>query len=148
MSAMKHVLLVAIVALAMLSVAGCLGQSDKGRAQDKYDNLVTEANGQVAVVANISDQHRLYTMTEPEMKTWLANYRSQLVVLQNDVNVTNAAGVELKSYLSPGSSDNTTVTTNEASLQLILQQYLSDYNNNAGGYNTHWGEEHGMVPLL
>lgn len=148
MSTMKRVLIVAIVALAMLSVAGCLGQSDKGRAQDKYDNLVIEANGQIAVVANISDQHRLYSMTEPEMKSWLAEYRSQMAVLQNDVNVTNAAGVELKNYLSPGSSDYSTMTSNEASLQQVLQQYTTDYNNNANGYNTHWGVEHGMVPLL
>lgn len=148
MSTMKRVLIVAIVALAMLSVAGCLGQSDKDRAQDKYDNLVTEANSQIAVVANISDQHRLYSMTEPQMKTWLADYRSQMVVLQNDVNVTNAAGVEFKNYLSPGSSDYATMTSNEASLQQVLQQYSTDYNNNANGYNTHWGEEHGVVPLL
>lgn len=148
MSTMKRVLIVAIVALAMLSVAGCLGQSDKDRAQEKYDNLVTGANSQIAVVANISDYHRLYSMTEPETRAWLADYRSQLVVLQDDVNATNAAGVELKTYLSPDSSNYATTNRNEASLQQILQQYVSEYNNSASSYNSHWGEEYGKVPLL
>jgi hypothetical protein len=148
MSAMKRVLIIVIVALAMLSVAGCLGQSDKDKAQEKYDNLVTGANSQIAVVSNISDQHRLYSMTEPETKAWLAEYRSQITMLQNDVNDTNAAGVQLKTYLSPGSSNYATTTTNEASLLQILQQFVSDYNNSANGYNSHWGVEHGMVPLL
>jgi outer membrane murein-binding lipoprotein Lpp len=148
MSALKRVLFVAIVAVAMLSVAGCLGQSDKDRAQEKYDNLVTDVNDQIAVVANISDQHRLYSMTQPETKAWLDEYRSQLTVLQNDVNVTNAAGVTLKTYLSPDSSNYAATNRNEASLQQILQQYVTEYNNSANGYNSHWGVEHGLVPLL
>jgi protein involved in sex pheromone biosynthesis len=148
MSTMKRVLIVAIVALAMLSVAGCLGPSDKDRAQEKYDNTITEANSQITVVANISDQHRLYSMTEPETKAWLTKYRSQIAVLQDDVNATNAAEVDLKSYLSPSSGNYATMTSNEASLKQIVQQYVSDYNNSANGYNSHWGQEHGVVPLL
>ncbi len=55
------------------------------------------------------------------MKVWLAEYRTELAALQNDVNVTNAAGAELKAYLSPGSSDYATMTSNEASLQQNLE---------------------------
>ena len=148
MSAIKRLLIIAIITLAMLSVAGCLGQSDRDKAQDKYDKLVIETNSQIAVVWNVSNQQNLYAMAEPEMKVWLTEYRTQLEALQNNVNVTKAAGVELKAYLSPGSSDYATMTSNEASLQQNLVEYLRDYNYNAGGYNTHWGEEHGMVPLL
>jgi outer membrane murein-binding lipoprotein Lpp len=148
MSAIKRLLIIAIVVLAMLAVAGCLGQSDRDKAQDKYDKLVIETNDQIAAVWNVSNQQNLYSMAEPEMKAWLAEYRTQLVALQNDVNATRAAGIELKTYLSPGSSDYKTMTSNEESLQTNLAQYMINYNNNANGYNTHWGEEHGMVPLL
>jgi hypothetical protein len=148
MSGIKRLLIIAIVAFAMLSVAGCLGNSDRDRAQDKYDKLVLGTNNQIAVVWNVSNQQNLYAMSEPEMKVWLAEYRTQVAALRDDVNVTNAAGVELKAYLSPGSSDYKTMTSNEESLQQNLAQYLSNYNYNANGYNSHWGEEHGMVPLL
>jgi hypothetical protein len=148
MTAVKRALIVILIAMAVLSVAGCLGQSDRDRAQDKYDKLVIETNGQIAAVWNVSNQQYLHSMSEPEMKAWLADYRTQLVVLQNDVNVTREAGTELKACLSPGSSDYATMTSNEASLQQNLVEYLRDYNYNAEGYNTHWGEEHGKVPLL
>jgi hypothetical protein len=148
MSAIKRLLIIAIVVFAMLAVAGCLGQSDRDKAQEKYDKLVIETNDQIAAVWNVSNQQNLYAMAEPEMKAWLAGYRTQIVALQNDVNVTKAAGDELKTYLSPGSSDYQTMTSNEESLQQNLAAYLNNYNSNANGYNDHWGEEHGMVPLL
>jgi uncharacterized protein YpmS len=148
MSAIKRLLIIAIVTFAVLAVAGCLGQSDRDRAQDKYDKQVIETNDQIAVVWNVSSQQNLYTMSEPELKVWLTEYRSQVMALQNDVNVTNAAGAELKALLSPGSSDYKTMTSNEESLQQNLVSYLSDYNSNAGNYNSYYGEEHGTVPLL
>lgn len=148
MSALKRALIVAIVVLAILSVAGCFGQSDRDRAQDKYDKQVILTNGQIAFVKNVSDQQNLYAMTEPVMKAWLVEYRSQVAALQNDVNVTNDAGIQLKAYLSPGSSDYSTMTTNEATLQQYLALYVGDYNKNAASYNSHWGPENGTVPLL
>jgi outer membrane murein-binding lipoprotein Lpp len=148
MSAIKRLLIIAIVVFAMLAVAGCLGQSDRDKAQDKYDRLVIETNDQIAAVWNVSNQQNLHVMSEPELKVWLTEYRSQVTALQNDVNVTNAAGGELKAYLSPGSSDYTTMTSNEESLQQNLAAYLRDYNANAGNYNSYYGEEHGKVPLL
>lgn len=148
MSAIRRTLIIFIVAVAVLSVAGCLGQSDRDKAQDKYDTLVHQTNSQIAAVQNVSNQQNLYAMTQPEMKVWLDDYRSQTAELQNDVNATSDAGAALKTYLSPGSSDYTTMTTNEQSLQQYLAMYAGDYNKNADGYNSHWGAEFGTVPLL
>jgi ABC-type phosphate transport system substrate-binding protein len=148
MSAIRRTLIVFFVAVAVLSVAGCLGQSDREKAQDKYDTLVHQTNDQIAVVQNVSNQQNLYAMTQPAMKVWLADYRSQTAELQNDVNATGDAGAALKTYLSPGSSDYSTMTTNEQSLQQYLAMYVGDYNMNADGYNSHWGAEFGMVPVL
>jgi hypothetical protein len=148
MSAIKRALIAAFVVAAVLSVAGCLGQSDRDRAQDKYDRLVVETNGQIAIVQNVSNQQNLYAMDEPMMKAWLAEYRSQVAALQDDVNATDDAGAQLKAYLSQGSSDYSTFTTNQQTLQQYLALYVGDYNKNANGYNSHWGPENGTMPLL
>lgn len=148
MSAIKRMLIMVLIALAMLSVAGCADQSARDQAQDKYDQLVIETNSQIAVVQNVSDQQNRYAMTEPMMKSWLGEYRSQVAVLQNDVNATNDAGSQLKTYLSPGTSDYATMTTNEETLRQHLELFVGDYNRNAEGYNSHWGIGNGTVPLL
>jgi hypothetical protein len=136
------------VAIAMLCVAGCLGQSDRNKAQDTYDKLVIDTNGQMDKVQNVSNFQNLYSMDQPMMKAWLAQYRSEISTLQSDINTTNDAGNKLKTYLTPGSSDYLTMTSNEGKLQQIVTQYVSDYNKNADGYNVHWGLQNGNETLL
>jgi hypothetical protein len=148
MTAIKRLLIVVIVAIAMLCVAGCFGQSDRNKAQDVYDKLVIQTNGQIDEVQAWSVMQNQYSMTEPQMKAWLGEYREQIGTLQTDVNATNEAGNKLKTYLTPGSSDYLTMTSNEAKLQQFVTQYVSDYNKNADGYNAHWGAENGTEPLL
>jgi hypothetical protein len=148
MSAIKRVLFVAILALAVLGVAGCLGQSARDQAQDKYDHRVLEANGQIALIDNVSRQQLQYAMTEPVMKAWLIDYRSQVVTLENNVTAAISAGTELLGHLSPGSTEYATVTNNEQNLRLNLDLYKRDYNKNADAYNLHWGVENGTVQLL
>jgi hypothetical protein len=148
MSAIKRVLFIGIVALAVLSVAGCLGQSDRDKAQDAYNQKVIGANDQIAVVENISAMQNIYAMDEPLMKAWLTKYRAIVVVLETNVSTAINASDTLKRYLSPGTSDYATVTTNDQNLLLNLDLYRRDYNKNAESYNSHWGPQNGTVPLL
>jgi hypothetical protein len=96
----------------------------------------------------VFDQQNQHAMTEPMMKAWLADYRSQLEALQGDINATGEAAIALKPYLSPGSSNYATLTKNEEILQQYLKLYVDDYNRNADGYNVHWGMQYGNVSLL
>jgi hypothetical protein len=148
MSSIKHILIVGIIALTVLCVAGCLGQSDRDKAQARYDQRVIEANGQIAIAENVSRQQLHYAMTEPEMKAWLIDYRSQVMTLENNVTAAINAGDEFLGYLSPGSDEHATVKANEQNLRLNLDLYKRDYNKNVESYNGHWGAENSTVSLL
>jgi hypothetical protein len=143
MSSIKHLLMVGIIALAVLGVAGCLGQSDRDKAQERYDHRVLEANDQIAIAENVSRQQLQYAMTEPVMKAWLVDYRSQVVMLENNVTAAINAGDEFLGYLSPGSDEYATVKANEQNLRLNLDLYKRDYNKNVESYNSHWGADNG-----
>jgi hypothetical protein len=148
MSSIKHLLMVGLIALAVLGVAGCLGQSDRDKAQERYDHRVLEANDQISIAENVSRQQLQYAMTEPVMKAWLVDYRSQVVMLENNVTMAIDAGNEFLGYLNPGSSEYATVKANEQNLRLNLDLYKRDYNKNVESYNGHWGVDNGTVSLL
>jgi hypothetical protein len=147
MSAIKRALIVAIIMLAVLGAAGCLGLTSKEKAQDKYDRSVIDANSQITITENVSLRQHL-TMDEPAMKAWLAEFRSQILVLKDNVTAAVDAGTEFRGYLSSGSAEYVAVADNEQNLRLNLDLYERDYNNNANGYNSHWGAENGTVPLF
>jgi hypothetical protein len=147
MSMIKRVLIAAIIILAVLGAAGCLGLTSKEKAQDKYDRCVIDANSQIAITENVSLRQNL-PMDEPAMKAWLAEFRSQILALEGNVTAAIDAGAEFRGYLSSGGAEDVAVANNEQNLRLNLDLYKRDYNNNANGYNSHWGAGNGTVPLF
>ena len=145
MTMKKCILMTAPVVFFMLIVAGCAGEQDP--AQNAYDHNMSVIFDQLAVVNNISAQ---WTQIEDilQLKALLIDYRSNLTILQDDMNLTYQAGAALKKNLDKGSSEYATVLDNEQKMREYFELYVTDYNRHATSYNNAPGQQYGTVPLF
>ncbi len=148
MVAIKHILIAALVVFAILIVAGCVDNSERDSAQEKYDQQIITTNEQLSVVQNLYDRFSL-GVDIVSLKEIMPRYYSNLTALQNDVNASIQAGEELKKYLKQDSDDYETVTANELSLQTQFNLFVRDYNQHVESYNNGPGLQDGTtMPLF